>query len=256
MVYPSSAKRSGLRIGLDALGDDLCPNRCTHLKNGRGHRSCRGSLVDIRHECAVELDHVNGETLQPRQGRISRAEVVDCDLDTLGPKPLKGSSGESDVVHECALGHLDHQCFGGQPRAAQDVLDPSREEVAGELAHRDVDCDVDAVVALQGDGVRARRRHHPLADRHDEAALLGDRDEVTGRNEPLLRMPPSQQRLGTDHALIAEVHDRLIRHVQLPGAHRPSQPILDFKLMPDLSSHRCVVESILSRASASGVCQR
>ena len=45
---------------------------------------------------------------------------------------------------------------------------------------------------LPGEILPARGLEHPFADRHDEAAVLGDGDELVGRNQPALVAPAQQ----------------------------------------------------------------
>jgi hypothetical protein len=54
--------------------------------------------------------------------------------------------------------------------------------------------------------VRAHAVQHPLADVHDQAGLLGERNELRGRDVAVPRQAPAQQRLGADHAAVAQIH--------------------------------------------------
>ena len=64
------------------------------------------------------------------------------------------------------------------------------------LHRREIDGDLERL--------RPRRRlaaglaQDPFADRDDEAALLGERNEVAGRDQAALRMLPAHQRLEAD----------------------------------------------------------
>ena len=74
---------------------------------------------------------------------------------------------------------------GSRPELVERVLHGRDEVVVGELAGREVDRDRERRVLVRlGDprrGLRARFVQHPRADRHDQAGLLGDREELVGR---------------------------------------------------------------------------
>ena len=64
-------------------------------------------------------------------------------------------------------------------------------------------------------GLPHRLLQHPVVDRDDEAALLGDRDELAGRDLAELGVVPADQRLGAYRpaGLLAEQLDlRLVVH--------------------------------------------
>ena len=63
-------------------------------------------------------------------------------------------------------------------------------------------------------GGRDRGPHHPVAERDDESALLGDIDEVGGLNEPRLRMHPSDQCFESDGTSGGQLHDRLVANLE------------------------------------------
>ena len=64
-----------------------------------------------------------------------------------------------------------------------------------------------ALPALQ---LGARARLHELADRHDQAGALGERDELGGRDVLGVRAVPAGERLGADDAAGRELEDRLV----------------------------------------------
>ena len=82
-------------------------------------------------------------------------------------------------------------------------------------------------------GVPARRlgagdAQHALADGEDRAGLLGDRDELAGRDEPALGVVPARQRLDADDLAAVERDDRLVVGDQLVAElERAAQVVLD-----------------------------
>ena len=71
--------------------------------------------------------------------------------------------------------------------------------------------------------VRAHAVQHPLADVQYQAGLLGERNELRGRDVAVPRQPPAQQRLGAHHAPVAQVHLGLIQDHQLVALQRAAQ---------------------------------
>ncbi len=56
---------------------------------------------------------------------------------------------------------------------------------------------------------------HPLADRHDQSGLLGQVDELTGRDQAELGMAPTDQCLETDQATGSDLELGLIKEAEL-----------------------------------------
>ena len=69
-------------------------------------------------------------------------------------------------------------------------------------------------------GLHARFAEHPRADRHDEPALLRDRQELVGREHAAHRVLPPQQRFEPDDLRRLEADERLIVHVELVADER------------------------------------
>ena len=63
----------------------------------------------------------------------------------------------------------------------------------------------------------------PAPDRHDQAGVLGDRDERVGRHDTQLGVVPAQQRLEADDAVGRQRHDRLVVQLELVGHQRMDQ---------------------------------
>ena len=117
-------------------------------------------------------------------------------------------------VDQHALGDLERQLLRRQAVAAQrrghalehvDVLELDGGEVH---VHADVAADRAAAGLVE----------HELADRHDQPGLLGQRDELAGRDEAALRVLPAHERLGGDHVAGGEAGDRLVLDRELACA--------------------------------------
>ncbi len=59
-------------------------------------------------------------------------------------------------------------------------------------------------------GLGAGGPQHPFAERHDQADLLGHRDELDRRDHAALGVAPAQQGLAAGHPVVAQADERLI----------------------------------------------
>jgi hypothetical protein len=67
----------------------------------------------------------------------------------------------------------------------------------------------------------------PVAERHDQAGVFRDRNELVGADQSALRMTPAYQRLGPADALSPHVNDRLIVQLELAVRNRLAQIIFE-----------------------------
>ncbi len=105
----------------------------------------------------------------------------------------------------------------GRVQDRDDVVEQPRLK---ELAIGKVDADRDRCrpVTIQVMDTLAGLRQHPPADRHDQAGLLRDRDELARRHVATRRVAPTNQRLERLHTTAAQVDDRLVCESELfPG---------------------------------------
>ncbi len=75
--------------------------------------------------------------------------------------------------------------------------------------------------------LRAGLAQHPVADGDDDAGFLGHRNEIGGRQQAALRMPPAQQGLETAHFTGMGVDLRLIEQHEFVARQRAAQVGLD-----------------------------
>ena len=106
-------------------------------------------------------------------------------------------------------------------QARHEIRQAGVEQAAG----RQVDGDGHGVAAVQPEPLLGEREvQHPLGQAQDDAGALRDRDELAGRDEPLGRVLPAQQRLETLDPLAVEGDLGLVVQEQLVGAlQRPPQ---------------------------------
>ena len=117
------------------------------------------------------------------------------------------------LAAERVLLDLEPQRLRVEPGAGERVGEDQAELGVGELAVADVDAD-DQPGALRelaplGE-LRAGGLEDPAAERHDQAGLLGDRDELRRLDEAAVAVGPARERLEAGDPAGRGLHDRLV----------------------------------------------
>ena len=165
-------------------------------------------------EGAVDLERVEREAVEVGERRVAGAEVVEDQLHPHLAERLEGRLGAGRFLDQDALGYLQAQVDGVEPGAGEDVGDRVREVAVGDLAGGEVDRDVER--ALVGtllvplEHLAAGALLDPAPDRLDQAALLGDRDEVGRVELAVAGVVPADQGLERGHLAAREVDHRLV----------------------------------------------
>src|SRR5215471_17117208 len=101
---------------------------------------------------------------------------------------------------------------------------------------------------LSGLGQAAASAHAfcttPFAERIDQSGFLGQRNELVGRHQAALRMPPAYQRLRPAQPAGRDVDDRLIEQLELAAGHRFAQVVLQLMAGIRLPGHLHVEEAV------------
>ena len=136
----------------------------------------------LGHEGPVDLEPVEGEVPQAGEHGVARAEVVDGHPDPEGAQFLQGQTVVVLLLHRHALGHLDLEALRVEPGLPQHVGHRLPETAVMEVAAGDVHRHPDGRKPAVRPGLRllAGRPHDPRVERHDQAAVLGHRDELVG----------------------------------------------------------------------------
>src|SRR6185437_4205676 len=108
-----------------------------------------------------------------------------------------------------------------------------------ELARREVDSHAQMqALVLPRAGLAARLVQYPLSDGHNEAGILGQRDEPTGRNEPARGVTPADERLGALDVARGDIHLRLIVQLELALGDGGAQAALELQALARQGIHR------------------
>ena len=135
--------------------------------------------------------------------------------------------------------------LGASPLELERPFDVIEEIVGVELARGDVDRHAERVAGLLPLGaLAAGLPEDPGADVDDHPALLEQRDEVVGLDDPAPRLAPADQRLDPRRRHAREVEGRLVDEEELLvleralEVHLELHPVLDGVLHPGLEHER------------------
>ncbi len=134
-----------------------------------------------------------------------------------GTQFLHGRDGLVNPVHDGAFGDFQLQAAGRQACLGEDAAYRLDEFRLAELVRRNIDrhfAHVDALVE-PGLDLAAGGEQHPVAERQDQAAFLGDRDELGRANQAALRVAPANQGFDADHLAAEQVDLWLVVQHQL-----------------------------------------
>ena len=111
---------------IHAVGDGLEPEVVGDAQQPPGDLVQPGGLHDALDEAPVQLQHVDGESAQRRDGRVAAAEAVQGDPDTEAPQLVQPALQLVERALQLGVGELDDQGAGGQPVTAQERLQRAR----------------------------------------------------------------------------------------------------------------------------------
>src|SRR5438093_10898968 len=180
---------------------------------------------DVANEGVFELGRIDRETLQVREARVARPEIVHRDPHTRAFQPAKSARSALRIAHQQGLGELELDERRFDARFPQDVPHDGLEILLLELARGEVHRHgfYREPVPLPCLNLRAHFAQHPFAHRYDQARVLQDRNEFPRQDQTLLGMPPAQQRLETADEAALEGHLGLVVEEKLFLIDGPAQ---------------------------------
>src|SRR5262245_40295612 len=213
-----------LVLELDALGDDLEVERAAERDDRAREVLAALDAPEALHERAVDLQDVDREPVQVGERRVAGAEVVDRDAHAELLELLQRRQHRLAVVHQHALGQLDHEAARVDARDAEGLLHVGADVGLRELDRGDVDADADLAalgqVRLPDLHLAAGLRQHPAAERDDLARLLRDRDEFARADHAALGVLPADERLDAEQVARVQLDDRLVEQQELAALER------------------------------------
>src|SRR5438552_4393497 len=214
-----------LLLRFHALGHDLEFEAVREADDReRDHRVLRVG-GDVANEGVVDLERVDRETLQVREARIARAEIVHRDLHARVLQAAQRARGPLGIAHQQRLGELELHERRIDARLAQDMPHDGLEILLLELARREVHRhgQYREPASLPCLDLRAYLAQHPFAHRHDQARVLENRNEFPRQDQAPLGMPPAQLRLETAYEATLGSHPGLVVEEELLVIDRPAK---------------------------------
>jgi len=83
--------------------------------------------LDVAHEGAIDLEHVDRKVLQIRERRVARAEIIDRDLNTKRFQGAKFDQNSVRIFHDNAFGNFQPETSPPGPRLSQRFANESRQ---------------------------------------------------------------------------------------------------------------------------------
>ena len=207
--------------------------------------------VETGHEHPVDLDRVERQVLEVRQGRVARPEVVEDDPDAHVAQAAQGPDPGLGLIHHDAFGDLELEHRRLEPGLGQDRLDLLDEVGLDELAGGDVHRHQQPRPARPRippfPCLATGRLEDPSAERQDESCLLGQRDEGERGDEATVGMLPADERLEPDDAIRFEVDERLVVEAEFASLDRPPQVVLHVDPVHRLGGHRWLEDHAADR---------
>lgn len=156
------------------------------------------------------------------------AEVVDTEADAEASELAELLGGEVGVAHQRRLGDLHADLVGGDARSGDRLIDESAEVVVAELPGGQVDPDPHGFMIVGAADtpaacLEARFGDYPASEVDAQPGFLGERDELTWRDQPAVRRLPADQCFEADNVARLEVEFRLVVEAKLAVGDRPPE---------------------------------
>jgi len=136
---------------------------------------------------------VDGKLGQVAQTGVARAEIIDRELHPTRPEGLKDILCTLGILHQNAFGQLELQKFGIQAGILQDGEYTWKEVLLPEFYGRNIYRHGNPRQACvhPGSGLQARYVQDPVANWHNQAAVLGHGNKLRRREQPSSGMRPT-----------------------------------------------------------------
>jgi len=96
-------------------------------------------VFQVANKDTIDLDLVEPERLQIRQGRKSGSEIIHCNLYAQRLEPIEDRYRAREVVNHYALGDFEFEAARSKASFEEDRMDEPRQVTMAELDRRDID---------------------------------------------------------------------------------------------------------------------
>ncbi len=223
VAAPQAEQRAGLGA-VDALGDHAHAEPAPEVHQRVHDRGVALVVGDAHDERAVDLEHVDVQLLEVGEPGVAGAEVVERGGDADRAQADEHVDGALDVGHDDVLRHLDLEPVGREAMVVEQPLDLRRQAEVEQVGRAEVDGDAEVAAAqAQAPDLVERAVEHERGQRAREPALLDQRQEVHGPEQPALRVLPAHERLDAAHVAAAQLGLRLVVEDELAGLERRAE---------------------------------
>src|SRR5438270_9179031 len=132
LLAAERAQEGGLRVALDALGDDGEAKRVRHLDDGAHDGGIRLVVEHIGDERAIDFERGERKAREIGEARVAGAEVVDRDSHAGLAEPAQYADGVIRIVHQLAFGDFELDQRRRDAGASDDGADPLLEVMLAE----------------------------------------------------------------------------------------------------------------------------
>ena len=209
--------------------------------------------TDAVNELLVDLDLVEREGVQGREGRESGSKIVHGDARAHGLQTSQGVQGGLLIGDEGGFGDFQHQTARGEAGLEKGLAHLVGQIGLGQLHGRQVDRDGD--VLRPGRGLQGGGAQHPVAQFQDQAFFFGHRDKEVRRNHAPFGVTPAGQGFEAADLLILGPRYRLIEDFELPKGQGFAQVPRQGAAVADLFIHVGLKETVAVAAPLLGAPQ-
>ena len=185
-----------------------------------------------------------------RERGVARAEVVEGQRDAGLAQLVRHLTRSLQVGEQAVLGDLDDQLMSRKVVSRNGIRELRGQVEIDDLVRRDVDRDLQPVVAevgAPGGELRAGLLQHAGGQLADQARAHGDRNHLLRRHELALVVPPGEGLEAAD-AAAAEVHDRLEERAHVAGGQSLTQRLAEHEVLGLGQGHAAAIALDLALA--------
>src|SRR2546425_2419353 len=191
-----------LRPSLDALGDYMLAQRFAQADDRADDLAAFLRLADLTDERAVDLQARNRQCRQVAERRVTGSEIVHAQAHAQFAQLLQRWDDALELLHQRALGDLQHQARRRNPGLAQRFAHKGGELRSGQVLARNVDVYAQfarrRVLLVPLTQLATDAPDRPVGQLVDQRGLFGHRNEGSRTDLTALRVVPAHQRLETD----------------------------------------------------------
>src|ERR1041385_7450189 len=180
LVAAEQLQEPQLIFCLDAFGNHFQTQVVGERDDGHHELSVVRVARCFHHKRSINLERIDRQSLQRGQRREAGAEVVDRDVDAHTLQPAQHLRRKLRVLHDGALRQLQLQILRRQSCLFENPDHSLRQILIVKLSRGNVHRDLHwrKPLITPAPSLQTRRAQNPFADRHDQARVFRERNEL------------------------------------------------------------------------------